>query len=162
VWLALLDAGSDLGIRPCGYRAIESLRLEKGYRAWAGEINTETNPYEAGLGFAVSSKKDNFIGKASLDAIKDKLSRKLTALTFTDIKDVAMGNEPIFINNKVVGRVKSAGQGYTLNKAIAYAYLPTEHTSPGTSVEVEMFGIKKLATIMQEPLFDPAGERVKS
>ena len=162
VWLALLDAGRDLGIRPCGYRAIESLRLEKGYRAWAGEINTETNPYEAGLGFAVSSKKDNFIGKASLDAIKDKLSRKLTALTFTDIKDVAMGNEPIFINNKVVGRVKSAGQGYTLNKAIAYAYLPIEHTSPGTSVEVEMFGVKKVATIMAEPLFDPTGERIKS
>jgi 4-methylaminobutanoate oxidase (formaldehyde-forming) len=162
VWLALLDAGRDLGIRPCGYRAIESLRLEKGYRAWAGEINTETNPYEAGLGFAVSSKKDNFIGKASLDAIKDKLSRKLTALTFADIKDVAMGNEPIFINNKVVGRVKSAGQGYTLNKAIAYAYLPTEHTSPGTSVEVEMFGVKKVATIMAEPLFDPTGERIKS
>ena len=162
VWLALLDAGSDLGIRPCGYRAIESLRLEKGYRAWAGEINSETNPYEAGLGFAISSKKDNFIGKASLDAIKDKLSRKLTALTFTDIKDVAMGNEPIFINNKVVGRVKSAGQGYTLNKAIAYAYLPTEHTNPGTSVEVEMFGVKKVATITAEPLFDPTGERIKS
>ena len=73
-----------------------------------------------------------------------------------------MGNEPIFINNKVVGRVKSAGQGYTLNKAIAYAYLPTEHTNPGTSVEVEMFVVKKVATITAEPLFDPTGERVKS
>ena len=162
IWLALLAAGKDLGIRTCGYRAIESLRLEKGYRAWAGEINSETNPYEAGLGFAISSKKDNFIGKASLDKVKDNLSRKLTALTFADIKDVAIGNEPIFINNKVVGRVKSAGQGYTLNKAIAYAYLPIEHSGIGTTVEVEIFGIKHQATIAQEPLFDPIGQRIKS
>ncbi len=162
IWLALLGAGKDLGIRTCGYRAIESLRLEKGYRAWAGEINSETNPYEAGLGFAISSKKDNFIGKTSLDKLKDNLSRKLTALTFADIKDVAIGNEPIFINNKVVGRVKSAGQGYTLNKAIAYAYLPIEHSGIGTTVEVEIFGIKHQATIAQEPLFDPIGQRIKS
>lgn len=162
IWQEVLKAGQEFGIRPCGYRAIESLRLEKGYRAWGGEINTENNPYEAGLGFAVSTKKDNFIGKVSLDLIKEKQSRKLTALTFESIKDVAMGNEPIFIDNKVVGRVKSAGQGYTLNKAIAYAYLPLEHTSVGTIVEVEMFGVKKNATITAEPLFDPKGERVKS
>ena len=162
VWLAILAAGSEYQLRPCGYRAIESLRLEKGYRAWAGEINSETNPFEAGLGFAVSSKKENYLGKAAIDKLKLNLSRKLTALTFDDIKDVAMGNEPIFINNSVVGRVKSAGQGYTINKAIAYAYLPIEVAKVGTKVEVEMFGSKKVATIAAEPLFDPQGERVKS
>lgn len=162
VWLTILDAGKDLGLRPCGYRAIESLRLEKGYRAWGGEINTETNPYEAGLSFAVSSKKDNFIGKKSLDQVKDKMGKKLTALTFEKITDVAMGNEPIFLNNQVIGRIKSAGQGYTINKAIAYAYLPIVHAQVGTKVEVEMFGIKKQATIAAEPLFDPSGDRVKS
>ena len=162
VWLAILAAGSEYQLRPCGYRAIESLRLEKGYRAWAGEINSETNPFEAGLGFAVSSKKENYLGKSAIDKLKLNLSRKLTALTFDDIKDVAMGNEPIFINNSVVGRVKSAGQGYTINKAIAYAYLPIELAKVGTKVEVEMFGSKKVATIAAEPLFDPQGERVKS
>ena len=162
VWLALIDAGGDLGLRPCGYRAIESLRLEKGYRAWAGEINTETNPYEAGLGFAVSTKKDNFIGSSNLKELKDKQVRKLTALTFDDITDVAMGNEPIFINNKVVGRIKSAGSGYTINKAIAYAYLPSELAMAESVVEVEIFGVKKIARIKSEPLFDPTGERIKS
>ena len=162
MWLAILAAGSEYQLRPCGYRAIESLRLEKGYRAWAGEINSETNPFEAGLGFAVSSKKENYLGKSAIDKLKLNLSRKLTALTFDDIKDVAMGNEPIFINNSVVGRVKSAGQGYTINKAIAYAYLPIEVAKVGTKVEVEMFGSKKVATIAAEPLFDPQGERVKS
>ena len=162
VWLVILEAGKEFNLRPCGYRAIESLRLEKGYRAWAGEINSETNPFEAGLGFAVSMKKDNFVGKAAIERLKDNLNRKLTALTFDDIKDVAMGNEPIFVNNSVVGRVKSAGQGYTIKKAIAYAYLPAEIAKVGTKVEVEMFGSKKTATIEAEPLFDPQSERVKS
>ena len=73
-----------------------------------------------------------------------------------------MGNEPIFINNQVIGRVKSAGSGYTINKGIAYAYLPIEHSKIGSTVEVEMFGIKKEAKISAEPLFDPMGERIKS
>jgi 4-methylaminobutanoate oxidase (formaldehyde-forming) len=162
VWLMILEAGKEFNLRPCGYRAIESLRLEKGYRAWAGEINSETNPFEAGLGFAVAMKKDNFVGKAAIERLKDNQSRKLSALTFDDIKDVAMGNEPIFINNSVVGRVKSAGQGYSIKKAIAYAYLPADIAKVGTKVEVEMFGSKKTATIEAEPLFDPQSERVKS
>jgi sarcosine dehydrogenase len=162
VWLLILEAGNEFNLRPCGYRAIESLRLEKGYRAWAGEINSETNPFEAGLGFAVAMKKDNFVGKQAVERLKDNLTRKLSALTFDDIKDVAMGNEPIFVNNSVVGRVKSAGQGYTIKKAIAYAYLPADIAKVGTKVEVEMFGTKKTATIEAEPLFDPQSERVKS
>ena len=162
VWLLILEAGNEFNLRPCGYRAIESLRLEKGYRAWAGEINSETNPFEAGLGFAVAIKKDNFVGKQAVERLKDNLTRKLTALTFDDIKDVAMGNEPIFVNNSVVGRVKSAGQGYTIKKAIAYAYLPADIAKVGTKVEVEMFGTKKTATIEAEPLFDPQSERIKS
>ena len=161
VWLALLDAGSDLGIRPCGYRAIESLRLEKGYRAWAGEINTETNPYEAGLGFAVSLKKEKFHGKEAAIAAHSNLSRKLVAITFDDITCVPFGSEPIRIGSTIVGRIKSGGQGYTIKKAIAYAYLPIEHTGVGTSVDVEFFGNWRTGVICAEPLFDPANERIR-
>ena len=161
VWLALIDAGKEFNLRPCGYRAIESLRLEKGYRAWAGEINSETNPYEAGLGFAVSKKKENFIGRQAVLTAESKNKRKLTALTFGDIRDVPLGNEPIFFNGEVIGRIKSAGQGYTLKSAIAYAYLPLEHSEPGRELSVEMFGQTKTATVRTEPLFDPTGERIK-
>ena len=162
LWQKLIDAGKDFGLIACGYRAIESLRLEKGYRAWAGEINSETNPYEAGLGFAVSLNKESFHGKpACLDA-KQKLKRKLVAITFDDITSVPFGSEPIRISNKVVGRIKTGGQGYTINKAIAYAYLPIETSDPGTSVEVELFGHWASGVIAQEPLFDPANERVRS
>ena len=161
VWLSLIEAGKEFDLRPCGYRAIESLRLEKGYRAWAGEINSETNPYEAGLGFAVSTKKENFIGRQAVLTAESKNKRKLTALTFSDIRDVPLGNEPIFFNGEVIGRIKSAGQGYTLKTAIAYAYLPLEHSQPGRELSIEMFGQAKTATVRTEPLFDPTGERIK-
>ena len=161
VWLSLIEAGKEFNLRPCGYRAIESLRLEKGYRAWAGEINSETNPYEAGLGFAVSMKKEKFIGREAVQTAESSNKRKLTALTFSDIRDVPLGNEPIFFNGEVIGRIKSAGQGYTLKTAIAYAYLPLEHSQPGRELSVEMFGQAKIATVKEEPLFDPAGERIK-
>ena len=162
LWTTIMDAGKSFGIKACGYRAIESLRLEKGYRAWAGEINTETNPYEAGLGFAVSLKKDNFHGKAAAIAAQANLKRKLVAITFDDITCVPFGSEPIRIGNTIVGRIKSGGQGYTINKGIAYAYLPITNTEVGTTVDVEFFGSWRTGIICAEPLFDPTNERIKA
>ncbi len=161
VWLSLIDAGTPLGLRPGGYRAIESLRLEKGYRAWGVEINTETNPFEAGLEFAVAMKKENFIGKSAL-AEKQELSRKLVAITFEDIRQVPLGNEAIRSGEIIVGRIKSGGQGYTLGKAIGYAYLPIESATAGACVEVEFFGTWHQGTISLEPLFDPESSRVRA
>ncbi|ASY20547.1 4-methylaminobutanoate oxidase (formaldehyde-forming) [Candidatus Planktophila vernalis] len=161
LWEKIMAAGKAQGIKACGYRAIESLRLEKGYRAWAGEINTETNPYEAGLGFAVSLKKEKFHGKEAAIAAQSNLSRKLVAITFDDMTCVPFGSEPIRIGSKIVGRIKSGGQGYTIKKAIAYAYLPIEHTGVGTSVDVEFFGNWRTGVICAEPLFDPANERIR-
>ncbi|CAB5120492.1 MAG: FAD-dependent oxidoreductase [Actinobacteria bacterium] len=160
LWKEIINAGSELGLIPCGYRAIESLRLEKGYRAWAGEINTETNPYEAGLGFAVSLKKEKFHGKAAAVAAKENQSRKLVAITFDDMTSVPFGSEPIRINEKIVGRIKSGGQGYTIKKAIAYAYLPIEISQPGTAVDVELFGSWSAGVIAEEPLFDAANSKI--
>ena len=159
LWRAINSAGQGKGLTPCGYRAIESLRLEKGYRAWAGELNSETNPYEAGLGFAVSKKK-NFIGSEAL-ATAQVLTRKLVAITFDDIRSVPLGNEPVQYNGEIIGRVKSGGQGYTLGKAIGYAYLPISHTAPGTELQIEFFGEWRTGMIQSEPLFDPESDRVK-
>ncbi len=160
LWSSIMEAGSQDGLRAAGYRAIESLRLEKGYRAWASEISTETTPWEAGLNFAVDMKKDNFIGKAAL-LEKKEITRKLVAIVFDDIRQVPLGNEPIRIENKIVGRIKSGGQGYTINKAIGYGYLPRESASPNTFVEVEFFGEWKRGTITAEPLFDPDSSRIR-
>ena len=162
LWEKIIEAGRDFGLIPCGYRAIESLRLEKGYRAWAGEINTETNPFEAGLGFAISMKKESFHGKLAAHNAKENQKRKLVAITFDDITTVAFGLEPIRIGEKIVGRIKSGGQGYTINKAIAYAYLPIEHSTPGLKLEVELFGQWSSGSIEVEPLFDPTNQRIRA
>ena len=162
LWEMIMGAGKDLGLIACGYRAIESLRLEKGYRAWAGEINTETNPFEAGLGFAVSLKKENFHGKAAAVAAHANLKRKLVAILFDDITSMPFGSEPIRINSEIIGRIKTGGQGYTINKAIAYAYLPIEHSGVGTCVDVELFGTWRRGTIAVEPVFDPTHARIRS
>ena len=162
LWNELMAAGESNGLLPCGYRAIESLRLEKGYRAWGGEINTETNPYEAGLGFAVSLSKPKFIGRDALTTLKDQITRKLVAITFDDIRQVPLGNEPIRIDEKIVGRVKSGGQGYSIGKAIGYAYLPIEFATSGQQVDVEFFGTWCSGTVTNGSLYDPDGLKIKA
>ncbi|MBC7463055.1 MAG: FAD-dependent oxidoreductase [Actinobacteria bacterium] len=162
VWKAICEAGKNEGLMACGYKAIESLRLEKGYRAWAGEISTETNPWEAGLGFAVSTKKENFFGRDAVMAEREKISRKLVAIVFDDIRRVPLGNEPVRKGDEIIGRIKSGGQGYSIAKAIAYAYLPLGYCEVGSEIEVDFFGQWVVGTISAEPLFDPTHERVKA
>ena len=157
IWEALYKAGGF----PCGYRTIESLRLEKGYLAWGGEINTENNPFEAGLGFAISKKKENFYGAKALKALSNP-KRKLVAITFDDIRQVPIGSEPIRIGEDVIGRIKSGGQGYTIGKAIGFAYIPTEHSIAGTKLEVEFFGTWVAGTVTATPIYDPSGLKIKS
>ena len=157
IWELLFNAGGF----PCGYRTIESLRLEKGYLAWGSEINTENNPYEAGLSFAISKKKQNFYGANALNNLTDP-KRKLVAITFDDIRQVPIGSEPIKVGEKVIGRIKSGGQGYSINKAIGYAYIPTEYSSPGTFIDVEFFGEWISGTVASTPLYDPSGSKIKS
>jgi 4-methylaminobutanoate oxidase (formaldehyde-forming) len=161
VWEAMANAAAPFGALPCGYRAIESLRLEKGYRAWGVEISTETTPFEAGLGFAVSLTKPDFLGKKSLlEKVEPK--RTLVALTFDEITQVPFGKEPIRKGEKIIGQIKSGGQGFTINKAIGYAYLPIQDAKDGDTVDVEFFGQWIPAKISQHVLFDPQNERVRS
>jgi 4-methylaminobutanoate oxidase (formaldehyde-forming) len=162
LWTQLIDTGVEYGMQTCGYRAIESLRLEKGYRAWGVEISTETNPWEAGLDFAVSTKKEKFLGHDAYLVAKENQSRSLVPILFDDIRWVPLGNEPIRSSGKIVGRVKSGGQGYSLNKSIAYAYLPLECAKVGSKVEVEFFGEWVSGEIASEPLFDPTNSRIRS
>ena len=159
IWQTIYAKGAPIGLMECGYRAIESLRLEKGYRAWAGEINSETNPIESGLSFAVSTKKSDFVGKSAMESLRT--DRTLVAIIFDDIRQVPLGNEPIRYGGKIVGRIKTGGQGYSLNKAIGYAYLPLEFSAVGTILDVEFFGEWSTGMIQAEPLFDPQALRVK-
>ena len=127
----------------------------------SGEINTEYNPYEAGLGFAISKSKSNFFGAKALTKLKNS-NRKLVCITFDDICRVPLGSEPIKFGDQVIGRIKSGGQGYTINKAIAFAYIPIEFSEVGTDLEVEFFGEWHKGTINATPLYDPSGSKIKA
>jgi glycine cleavage system aminomethyltransferase T/glycine/D-amino acid oxidase-like deaminating enzyme len=163
LWDTLWAAGHPFGIVAGGYRAIESLRLEKGYRYWSADIHSEFNPYEAGLGFAVKLQKGDFIGRPALERIKAQgVTRKLCCLTLDDPAAVGMGGEPILDGERVLGHVTSAGYGYTLRQSIAYGYLPTDYATPGTQVDVQLFGVRYGATVMKEPLYDPKNEKIKA
>ncbi len=162
LWDALWTAGAPHGLVAGGYRAIDALRLEKGYRAWATDITPEETPFEAGLGFAVRLDKGRFLGSEALQAAKDAGPRKrLRCLVLDDARSVCLGNEPVRIGGRVVGRVTSGGYGFTVERSIAYAYLPPE-VAIGTRGEVDVFGTWVGFEVAKEPLFDPGGARVKA
>jgi glycine cleavage system aminomethyltransferase T/glycine/D-amino acid oxidase-like deaminating enzyme len=156
LWQALWEEGRPFDLVAGGYRAIDSMRLEKGYRVWGADITPDDTPYEGGLGFAV--KDHDFIGRDALDPSPE---RRLCCLVLADPRSVALGNEPVRANGSVTGRVTSGGYGYSLERSIAYAYLPAELAEPGTAVDVDIFGEWIEAEVAREPLFDPDGERVR-
>ena len=163
VWDALWEAGRPHGLVAAGYRAIDSLRLEKGYRYWSADITPDDTPFEAGLGFAVKLGKGDFVGREALARQKaEGVRRKLCCLTLSDPRAVALGGEPVRMGGNVVGRVTSGGFGYTVAQSLAYAYLPAELATPGTAGAVEVFGDWVPASVAVEPLWDPRGERVRS
>jgi 4-methylaminobutanoate oxidase (formaldehyde-forming) len=158
LWRTLWEAGEPHGLVAGGYRAIDSLRLEKGYRVWAADITPDETPHEAGLGFCVRDDKD-FVGAEALRA--REVERRLACIVLEDPRAVVLGNEPVSVGGTVVGRVTSGGYGYTVASSIAYAYVPAEHATPGTQVAIDVFGRWVAGEIVAEPLYDPAGQRVK-
>jgi glycine cleavage system aminomethyltransferase T len=162
LWDTLWEAGSDKGLVAGGYKAVDSLRLEKGYRVWGTDISPESDPYQSGLGFCVKLDKGDFIGRSALLKKKDAPERtRLACLVLEDARSVALGSEPVRIAGEVAGRVTSGGYGYTVERSIAYAYVPASSTI-GTPVEVEIFGTWVAGQIAKEPLYDPGGFRIRS
>ncbi|MGH2466886.1 MAG: GcvT family protein [Candidatus Limnocylindrales bacterium] len=163
LWRTLWAAGQPHGLVAGGYRAIDALRLEKGYRVWSTDITPEETPYEAGLGFCVKLDKPDFIGRPALLAAKaaGPPPKRLRCLVLDDPRSVCLGNEPVRFEGRVVGRVTTGGYGFAVKRSIAYAYLPAAHADVGTRLEVDVFGTWVGATTSREPLYDPAGERIR-
>jgi len=147
-----------------GYKAIDSMRLEKGYRYWSADVTPDYTPYEAGLGFAVAlDKPADFVGKQALTEAKaNGLRQKLCCMTLADPTTITFGSEPIRADGRVVGWVTSGGYGYSVGKSIAYGYLPIEFAGPGTPLTVECFGIEIGAVVERGTLYDPKGEKLRA
>jgi glycine cleavage system T protein len=162
VWDRLWQAGQTFEMAAVGTGAMDSLRIEKGYRLWGGDIYTEYNLYEAGLGWLAKMDKGDFIGReATLSAKEKGIRKKLCCLTFEEPDAVAIGYEPIFGDNACIGHVTTSNFGYTLGRQIAHGYLPKEYSAQGTKLEVEYFNRRFAATVQAEPLYDPRMTRLK-
>ncbi len=160
LWSEVWAAGTELGLVAGGYRAIESMRLEKGYRVWGSDLTAETTPYEAGLGFCVKlDKPGGFEGREALLAAKERgLQRQLAAIVLDDPRRVVLGSEPVSVDGRVSGRVTSGGYGYTVGQSIAYAYLSIRDARPGTAVEIDLFGTPVPGTVVAEPILTAKGQ----
>ncbi|HWT22744.1 MAG TPA: FAD-dependent oxidoreductase [Solirubrobacteraceae bacterium] len=162
LWDAIWAAGRSHGLRAGGYRAIDSMRLEKGHRVWGADITPETTPDAAGLGFAVRmDKPGGFIGRDALAEARASggPDARLRCLVLDEPRAVCLGDEPVRVDGAPAGRVTSGGFGHRVERSIAYAYLPPP-VEPGARVEVGVFGRWIGADVVREPLYDPDGERV--
>ena len=161
LWDALWAAGQKYGVIAAGRSAFNSLRLEKGYRAWGTDMNSEHDPFEAGLGFAVKAGKTGYVGAEALQGkSQDNAGRRLRCLTLDDGVAVVLGKEPVYYRGKCSGYVTSAAWGFTVGMGIAYAWLPGE-VGVGEKVEVEYFVKRISATVSEEPLVDPKMDRIR-
>ncbi|MBZ9656565.1 GcvT family protein [Phyllobacterium lublinensis] len=168
VFDALMQAGEEFGIRPTGYRAIESLRLEKGYRAWGSDITPNDSPIEAGLGWAVKLGKDiDFIGRKAIEALcAAPLKKRLACFTVADRDVVLLGRETILRNGEPVGYLTSGGFGYTVDRPIGLGYVrKAEGVSDAFltdgSYELVVANERFAARFHPEPLHDPGNGRVR-
>jgi glycine cleavage system T protein len=161
LWDSIWEAGRDKGLVAAGYKAVDSLRLEKGYRVWGADIGPESDPYQSGLGFCVKLDKGDFIGRSALVARREKPAEtRLVCLVLDDPRSVALGSEPVRVKGQVAGRVTSGGYGYTVGSSIAYAYVPAG-TAAGEAVEVDIFGTWVAARVAKDPLYDPSGTSIR-
>ncbi len=162
VYGLLWKAGAEFGIRNAGYRAIDSLRLEKGYLYWSSDITPDYNPFEAGLGWRVHLKsKGDFIGREALERVRAQgVTQRLCTFTL-DGPPHFYGSECIWHGGRVVGTTSSAGYGHTLATNIAYGYIPVDLAGEG-EFQIEAFGERYDARRVDGPLYDPGMERLKS
>lgn len=163
VWDTLWQAGEEFDLIAAGQGAFDSLRLEKGYRLWGTDIYTEYTPYQAGLGWTVHLKKEEFVGRvASVANCKKPLKKTLCCIVATEPSAMAFGYEPIFLGEECISYVTSANYGYSIGKFIVYAYLPIEHSEIGTAVEIEYLGQRWQGEVSTEPLWDAKMDRLKA
>jgi sarcosine dehydrogenase len=160
VYELLWAAGRDLGLADAGYRAIDSLRLEKRYLYWGSDITPDYTPYEAGLGFAVSLKKtSDFIGRAALEKAKAAGPRRRLVTLLVDADVQLYGGEAIRRDGKVLGVTSSAGWGHTIGKAIALGYVPADEAGHD-DYEVEAFTRRHAARRIAGAAVDPGRAKI--
>ncbi len=161
----VMEAGKPLGIRPFGIRALESMRIEKGWGTWSQEFRPIYDPYEANMGWAVKLDKD-FVGRdAAAVAASSVRSRSLVLFEVevahgTETAD-AIGDEPIWHDGEVVGWVTSGDYAHHSARSLALGYVPTDKAGSRSGFEIEILGVRRAASILGQAPFDPEGKRMR-
>jgi len=167
VFDVLMEAGKAFGLKLCGYHALNSLRMEKGYRHWGHDISDEDTPLQAGLGFAVAMQKPGgFIGQTALQQQKaEGLTRRLVQFALVDDSKLLYHNEPVWRDGQIVGRISSGMFGHALGKSLGMGYVSCrtqDDTMLNGDYEVEVAGVRVGATPSLQPFYDPQSTRIKA
>jgi 4-methylaminobutanoate oxidase (formaldehyde-forming) len=168
VYDVLVSKGQEHGMRHAGVHAMESLRIEKGYRAWGLDVTDQDTPVEAGLRFAVAfDKAVEFNGKeALLRQLEQGVKRRLAVFTLEDSEPLLLGDEPIYRDGELAGRTTSGAYGHTVGRSVAMGYVENKAGVDGAyirsgSYEIEIRTERFPATASLRPPYDPSGERVR-
>ena len=160
----LMESGKDLGLKPYGIRAMNSLRVEKSYKLVGTELSIEYSPYESGLDRFIHPNKGNFIGLEAMNKWREKgFQNKLVTLEVHNITDAdVLGNNPIYQNGKVVGRATGGDFGFRLSKSIALGMVKPELATTGQKLKIDILGKIHDATILDESPYDPENKLLRS
>jgi dimethylglycine dehydrogenase len=160
----LHEAGGGLGVVDFGYRALESMRFEKCYRLWGADLSADWSPLQAGLERFVAFDKGDFVGRDALLRERERGPSHVLSCLVVDADGAdAHGYEPVYAGDATpVAYVSSGGYGHTIGRSIALSYLPAPLAAVGTELEVKILGDRRRAVVSAQPLYDPAGERLRS
>jgi dimethylglycine dehydrogenase len=162
LWRTLKESGADLGLRPVGDRAIDSLRLEKGYGIWSAEFTTSYTAAESGLDRFVAFDKGDFTGRDAALAERERGPKERLVLLEVDSHDAdAHGDEPVWLGDRVVGRVTSGAYGHHVQQSLALAYVESALAGAGTGLEVSVMGHRRPATVLGGAAYDPENTRLR-
>ncbi|MEE3326708.1 MAG: FAD-dependent oxidoreductase [Myxococcota bacterium] len=161
VYDLLMKEGAQFGIRDWGYRALESMRLEKGYRLWSADMSADWTPLEAGMERFVDFNKGDFMGREALLSQKeDGVAYRLTGMIVETEGADAHGFEPVLGDEEIIGYVASGGYGHRTGHSIAFSYLPIQYAQPGTRLAIRILDKKCRATVTAGPIYDPENKRL--
>ena len=159
----LFENGSDLGLKPFGIRAMDSMRFEKSYRMVGTELSIEYSAFESSMDRFIQTDKENFLGKESLLAWQKKNNQsRLVTLEVDEIEDAdVLGNNAVTIEGQLIGRATGGNFGYRVNKSLALAMLDIEKAEVGTRCSIDILGEIHPATVIADSPFDPKNERLR-
>ena len=160
---ALFAAGEDLGLKPFGIRAMDSMRIEKSYRMVGTELSIEYSAYESALDRFIQPDKGDFLGRdALLDSHQAGLKNLLVTLEVKGVEDAdALGNNALLKNGEVMGRATGGGFGFRVNKSLALGMVQAEFSQPGTELKIDILGKNYAAVVVPDSPFDPKNERLR-